>query len=76
MKIEEAVACKCVECKRGVAASVAACGDTACALYPYRNGAGREKRTMNLSGAERERRRERGRQMAAERWGKGEQATA
>lgn len=63
MKIEEAVACKCVECKRGVAASVAACDDPACALYPYRNGVGRKKRTRNISDAERERLREWGKRL-------------
>lgn len=74
MKIEEAVVCKCVECKRGVATSVATCADTACALHAFRlwepESVKPKKRTQSLSDAERERRRAQGKRLAERRWGK------
>lgn len=64
MKIEEAVVCKCLECKRGVAASVRACTDAACALHPFRLWEPvKPKRTVNISDEERERRRARGKRL-------------
>lgn len=66
MKIEEAVVCKCLECKRGVAAFVTACDDAACALHPFRLWQPKPvktKRTLNISDEERERRRARGKRL-------------
>lgn len=75
MKIEEAVVCKCIECKRGVSVLVAACEDTACSLHPFRLWTEPEpvkpkRRTQNLSESERERRRKHMKLICEKRWGK------
>ena len=44
-------------------AGIGLCRFRRCALYPYRNGVGRKKRTRNISDAERERLREWGKRL-------------